>query len=205
MSSVNAGSVSLWIKAARDGEPHAIQHLWSRYYEKLVRLARTRLRGAPRRVQDEEDFAAHALESFHRGLQCGYYPDVTDRGGLWRLMIALTANKVVDGLRHERRAKRGGGNVVDEGILGDGAVLAEAFGDEPTQEVAVAFADMLDQVLAKLGDETLRQVALMRLDGYSNDEIAQQLGCVERTIERKLNVIRRVWRETDPEFEQPPT
>ena len=205
MMSDSAGSVSLWIKAARTGDPQAIQRLWSRYYEKLVRLARTRLRGAPRRVQDEEDFAAHALDSFHRGLQCGRYPDVADRDGLWRLMMALTANKVVDGVRRERRAKRGGGMVLDEGIFGDGPGLAEAFAEEPTQEVAVAFADMLDHVLANLGDETLRRVALMRLDSYSNEEIAQEMGCVERTIERKLNVIRRVWRETDPTFEEPLT
>ena len=69
----------------------------------------------------------------------------------------------------------------------------------------MAFADILNQVLANLDDDTLRRVALMRLDGYSNAEISQELQCVERTIERKLNVIRRVWRETDPAFEEPIT
>lgn len=202
MSNDGAGSISLWINAARTGDPDAIQHLWSRYYEKLVRLARSRLRGAPRRFQDEEDFAAHALDSFHRGLQCGRYPDVADREGLWRLLMALTANKVVDGLRHERRAKRGGGQTLDEAVFGDGPGLAEAIADEPTPEVAAAFADVLDRVLAKLDDDTLRRVALLRMDGYSNEEIAQELGCVERTIERKLNVIRRVWQETDPSWNE---
>jgi RNA polymerase sigma factor (sigma-70 family) len=110
----------------------------------------------------------------------------------------MTANKVVDGVRHELRAKRGGGMLR---ALEDMEQLAEAFVDEPSQEVAVAFADTLDRVLANLDDETLRRVALMRLDGYSNQEISQELGCSERAIERKLNVIRRVWRETDPDFE----
>jgi DNA-binding NarL/FixJ family response regulator len=41
------------------------------------------------------------------------------------------------------------------------------------------------------------------MDGYSNEEIAQELGCVERTVERKLNVIRRVWQETDPSWNEP--
>ena len=205
MMSDSEGSVSLWIKAARGGDSQAIQRLWSRYYEKLVRLARSRLGGAPRRFEDEEDFAAHALDSFHRGLQCGRYPDVADRDGLWRLLMAMTANKVVDGVRHERRAKRGGGLVQDEGLFANGPGLAEAFASEPTHEIAVAFADLLDQVLTKLDDQTLRRVALMRLDGFSNEEIAQDLGCVERTIERKLNVIRRMWRELDPVLDEPLT
>ena len=204
MSSNSAGSVSLWIKAARAGDLQAIQRLWSRYYEQLVRLARTRLRGAPRRHQDEEDYAAIALDCFIRGLQCGRYPDIADRDGLWRLMMAMTANKVTDGLRSECRAKRGGKNQGDD-FLGDGAGLAEKLAEGPTQEIAVAFTDILNQVLANLDDDTLRRVALMRLDGYSNVEISQELQCVERTIERKLNVIRRVWRETDPAFEEPMT
>jgi DNA-directed RNA polymerase specialized sigma24 family protein len=33
----------------------------------------------------------------------------------------------------------------------------------------------------------------MRLEGYSNDEIAARLGCVTRTVERKLDLIRKVW------------
>lgn len=203
MSTDGAGSISIWINAARLGDPDAIQQLWTRYYEKLVRLARTRLRGAPRGAQDEEDFAAHALDSFHRGLQCGRYPNVADRDGLWRLLMTLTANKVVDAVRHELRIKRGGGMVRDEAIFGDGPGLAEVFSGEPTHEVAAAFADILEQVLTRLDDDTLRRVALMRMDGYSNEEIAQELGCVERTVERKLNVIRRVWQETDPSWNEP--
>jgi hypothetical protein len=50
-----------------------------------------------------------------------------------------------------------------------------------------------------LPDETLRAVAVDKLAGRSNVEIAQRRRCVERTIARKLNVIRAVWRELDPQ------
>ena len=33
--------------------------------------------------------------------------------------------------------------------------------------------------------------------GYANNEIAHRLGCVCRTVERKLDVIRKAWRQAD--------
>jgi DNA-binding CsgD family transcriptional regulator len=41
----------------------------------------------------------------------------------------------------------------------------------------------------------LRHVADWKLQGYTNEEIAQRLGCVHRTVERRLNVVRSVWIE----------
>ena len=48
-----------------------------------------------------------------------------------------------------------------------------------------------DERLDSLGDDTLKAVALWKLEGYSNEEIAAKLRCVTRSVERKLNVIRR--------------
>ena len=31
------------------------------------------------------------------------------------------------------------------------------------------------------------------MEGYTNEEIARELGCVTRSVERKLNVIRKAW------------
>jgi len=49
--------------------------------------------------------------------------------------------------------------------------------------------------LSKLRDDTLRGIALLRMEGYSNSEISQQLNVSERTIERKLNLIRGDWQK----------
>jgi len=46
------GSVSNWIGRLKAGDPAAAQRLWERYFERLVGLARTQLRGAPRRAAD---------------------------------------------------------------------------------------------------------------------------------------------------------
>jgi DNA-directed RNA polymerase specialized sigma24 family protein len=39
----------------------------------------------------------------------------------------------------------------------------------------------------------LRQVALMKLEGYTNREIAEALRCGKRGVERKLDLIRKRW------------
>jgi DNA-directed RNA polymerase specialized sigma24 family protein len=47
--------------------------------------------------------------------------------------------------------------------------------------------------------DDLRQVARLRLEEYTNGEIAGRLGCSERTVERKLVLIRGFWEETAAE------
>jgi len=42
----------------------------------------------------------------------------------------------------------------------------------------------------KRGGSRPRRVALAKMEGYTNDEIAAQLECAPRTVERKLRLIR---------------
>ena len=59
--SESEGSVTLWIKSLKTGDQLAASSLWRRYFDTLVRVARGRLRNAPRTVSDEEDVAlAHS-------------------------------------------------------------------------------------------------------------------------------------------------
>ncbi len=74
MACEQADSVTVWLTSLKNGDAEAAQKLWSRYFEALVRLARDRLRGAPRAVADEEDAALSAFDSFFRGSARGRYP-----------------------------------------------------------------------------------------------------------------------------------
>ena len=71
--------------------------------------------------------------------------------------------------------------------------MAEAIGREPSPEFAAEVAEECRRLLDELGAEELQAVALAKLEGYSNAEIAVRLGVVERTVERKLRVIRELW------------
>ena len=191
------GSVTHWFEQIREGDSMAARAIWERYYPELVRLAREKLRGTPRRVADEEDVATSAMKSFILAAQKGRFPDLADRHDLWRLLLQMTARKVVDLKRRETRQRRGGGRVRGESGFGDAddrAGLAEVIGDTPSPEFAASMAEECERLLERLDDADLEALALAKLEGYTNDEIAEQLGCSVRTVERRLNLIRKKWR-----------
>ena len=195
------GSVTLGIGALRAGDATAARELWRRYFEALVRLARARLRA--RAVADEEDVALSAFDSFYAGLARGRFPGIADRYDLWRLLVTMTARKAVNQHRRESRQKRGGGRVVRESALAAGPeseadAMAQVIGAEPSPEFAAQVAEECGRLLDDLPDESLRLVALMKMEGYTNDEIADRLGCDPRTVTRKLKLIRKAWTAEEP-------
>ena len=191
------GSVSHWISALKEGDSAAAQPLWERYYRRLVALARKKLQAARRRAADEEDVVQNAFHSFFRAVGQGRFPQLDDRDSLWRLLVVITANKALKQLQHEHRQKRGGPAAGPVGIYPlrpeDEAALVQVVGAEPTPDFAAQVAEEYRRLLDLLGDETLRQVAVWKMEGYGNDEIADQLACSRRTVARKLDAIRILW------------
>ena len=194
------GSVTHWIRELRAGDPAAAQKLWECYFGRLVGLARQKLRALPRRAADEEDVALSAFDSFCRGAARGRYPNLTDRDNLWHLLVTITARKALQLRRLERRQKRGGGNVRGDSafhlgtddVAGEGDV-EQAIGTTPTPEFAAQTVEEYQRLLARLTDPSLRSVAVWKMEGYTNEEIAARLNCVPRTVQRKLGLIRTLW------------
>jgi DNA-directed RNA polymerase specialized sigma24 family protein len=194
------GSVTRWLDQLQAGDQAAAQQLWERYFGRLVGLARTKLQGMPRRAADEEDVALSAFDSFCRGVERGQFPQLLDRDNLWWLLVTMTVRKAHHLVRHERRQKRGGGAVLDEAALqgpqdsSDAAAgLEQLLGREPTPALAAQVADECRRLLAGLGDDGLRSIALWKMEGDTNSQIAAKLGCALSTVERRLALIRQLW------------
>jgi DNA-directed RNA polymerase specialized sigma24 family protein len=193
------GSVTNWINLLKEGDAAAIQRLWEAYFPRLVGMARKKLREAPRRAADEEDVALSAFDSFCDGVAQGRFPQLRDRDDLWHILVTITARKALQLIRHEQRQKRGGGAVRGESAFDEPNTASETsgleqiIGDEPTPAFAAQVAEEYQQLLARLSDAELRRVAVWKMEGYSNKEIAAKLGCVPRTVERKLGLIRTLW------------
>jgi DNA-directed RNA polymerase specialized sigma24 family protein len=188
-------SITLCLRRLQAGDRAALQPLWERYFRRLVGLARRRLHGAPRQAADEEDIALSAFDSFYRGVEQGRFPRLEDRDDLWQLLVLLAARKAADLAAHERCAKRGGGQVRHLSALGEGdwPAFEALIGREPDPAFAVQVAEQCEHLLGRLADPTLRQLAVWKLEGHSNQEIAGKLGCALPTVERKLRRIRGTW------------
>lgn len=183
------GSITGWIDRLKAGDWAAASPLWETYFVRLVAFARERLRGASRRVADEEDAALSAFDSFCSAAVRGRFPQLANRRSLWPLLAALTRHKCVDQVRRESRRKRGGNHGREDAIDNLSA-------REPPPDIAAEFGDEVNWLLARLvaaGDSDLRTIALARLNGERPIEIAARLGCARRSVERKLAMIARIW------------
>lgn len=188
-------TVTQWIHQLKAGHSSAVQKIWEGYFEKMVRLARHRLAQGPRTVRDEEDIALSAFDSFCRGAKEGRFPQLVDRDALWPLLVAITSHKLLDMKRRESRQKRGGNWTQLESGSVDGDILNELVSQDPTPQFACQIAEEFRRLLDSLEDDTLRNIAIARMEGDSIEEIAKRLNCVPRTILRKLDRIRSIWSE----------
>jgi RNA polymerase sigma factor (sigma-70 family) len=183
--------VTMWLAGLRRGEESATEGLWMVYFRRLRGLARRLLRGRVRRTCDGEDVAASVFRSFYDRARAGEYSRLRGRGDLWSLLAALTSNKCVDRMRHEGRAKRGGRATAVE-LSGVAGVAGRADGPLDRAELT----DMRDRFFAVLdacADPALRLIIQWKLEGENVEGIARRLGCVRRTVERKLRLIREIW------------
>jgi len=79
--------------------------------------------------------------------------------------------------------------------------LEQILGSEPEPELAAQFAEEFTRRLDDLPDNQFRLIALWRLEGYTNREIADKLGTYEVKIERKLRIIRKRFSREEPDDE----
>src|SRR5581483_11935475 len=120
------------------------------------------------------------------------FPRLADRDDLWQVLVLLTVRKAANLREHALRARRGGGRVwlaTDQAAGGEAdarSLLAGVIGQEPTPEFSAQMAEECARLLDRLGEPELRTIALRKMEGYTNAEIAAELGCVPRTIERRL-------------------
>lgn len=187
------GSITQWIGGLREGSSEAAEAVWCRFHQRLIGFAKQRLQGTQCRVADEDDVIVDAFDSFFRGVQAGRFPKLADRDDLWEVLLLLTSRKSVNQRVASTRQKRGSGEVRGESVFGSVGPDDFVHSPDPTPEFAAEFAEQLRICLAGLPDPVLRKIALMKMEGYSNSEIAESIGRKERTVQRKLRTIREFW------------
>jgi DNA-directed RNA polymerase specialized sigma24 family protein len=188
--SISPGSVTIWIRQLKDGGGEAARQIWDRYFAKLTAVARARLTDAPKRVADEEDIALSIIDTLCRGAQHGRFGQLHDRDDLWRLLLVITRQKVVDQKRWHGRKKRGGDGF--HRVHG----LEQVIDHDPTPDLLVELEDQRQYLFDQLRDDSLRKIAAAKLEGWSNADIAASLGISARTVQRKVKLIHDHWSQS---------
>ncbi len=193
-----SGSVTRWIERLKDGDQAAADAIWSRYFDRLIPAARRKLGPAARKLCDSDDVVLVAFEGLFRQAAQGKCPNLHDRHDLWCLLLKIAEREAIDQVRAQCREKRGKGKVVEESLLGaahgiDGRLGLDGLpGDAPTPEHVVATMEGCRRLLELLPPD-LADLALLRLQGYTNEEIANRIGRSVATVERRLRLIRTYW------------
>jgi DNA-directed RNA polymerase specialized sigma24 family protein len=144
--------------------------------------------------------------SFCRRQRRGEF-DLVNRDELWGLLVRITLCKTRNTANRHRRKRRDIAREVacqaghEPGALSFDLAGIKARGPGPCE--AAALNEALEHRLAALHDSELRSLALKKLEGWTNAEIAASIGRTERCVERKLKLIRECWRNKMPGSRQP--
>ena len=201
---VQNGSVTRLIQLLRSGDPTerdlAARLIWRRYFRDLLELARNNLNRRIRRREDEEDVLQSMYKSFCLRQQRGEF-DLAGRDALWKLLVTITLRKARNAAKKQMRDKR---DIAREQTISDrdesesaNWALEQMDAAGPSPAEAAVLNEALERRLEALENPELRQIALWRLEGYTNREIADRLDCTERSVERRLERIRSKWTSYD--------
>jgi DNA-directed RNA polymerase specialized sigma24 family protein len=202
VSSERDPTITDFLNEFRGGDSNAFDELWNHFFARLVEEARGRLRhGLRLNGSDEEDVVLSALNSFHRRARRGDFPRLADRDDLWVQLVTLTYQKIVDHRRRDRALKRGGSHTVTEADLAaragdDGVGLGAIVGREPDPAFIALVTEECRCLLDALGDDTLREVALLKMGMFTHQEIADKFGRSLSWVNRKLDLIRSIWEDS---------
>ncbi len=184
VSSELTQSITRLIRAMQDGRTSAVGPLLEAYFDRLVQLARKRLKDLPGMAAYDEDVALRSFHSLCQRIRDPARPlQLDSRDDLWRLLATRTISRAIDLIRRHRPGEVPGEHDVEQLLT-----------REPTPEEAAEVADECQRLLNLLDEPELRQIALLKVEGYTNEEIATRLDCVPRTIERKVRRIRLLWK-----------
>lgn len=185
------------IAGLRDGDSRVQQAFWDQYGPLLHNVAEKNLSPGLRRRLGPEDVVQSACRTFFRRAQGGQF-QLSDNEGLWRLLCAITLTKIREQARFHLRQKRGLQQEVHKGPLLSGESASwDVASPQPTPAEAAAFADQLQQLLSSF-DEEERQIVDLKLQDFTQEEIAEKLGCSERTVRR---ILKRLQSRLSREFE----
>lgn len=188
--------LTIFFEQLRQGDQDAAERLWECCAPRILAVARKTLAYRAQRISDHDDVAQSVFVSLWTQATKGNFSEDFHRENLWRLLTTMTVRRALKHQAREQTRKRGRGRVqVESSVAPSGAVPFRL--DQAMAQVSNHEFDVLcEEQLLRL-DEDLRAIAVLRLMNHTQDEIAAALNCSISTVERKLRLIRKLWRDGD--------
>jgi DNA-directed RNA polymerase specialized sigma24 family protein len=184
---MHSDTINDWIERFAADDDDAATPIVDAYYDRLVRFARSRLKGLPPQVADDEGAVVSAFRSFFSGVRGRQYDRLENREDLWRVLATITARKAI--AQYRRHWKQSG----ERDRVQHLPDFERMTSSQPTPEEVAAFLDDCRARVEGLGNETLQRIALLKLEGHATGEIAERLGVHVRSVQRKLKLIETQW------------
>jgi RNA polymerase sigma factor (sigma-70 family) len=163
------------------GDSQAMQQLFDRYSEQLVRLAGKNIHPALLKRFDGEDVVQSVFRTFFRRQEEGKI-QIEHSQQLWQLLATITLCKTRSHARRHTAEKRNA--KAEEGIAAD----LQLFEREPSPEDALAMWEEIDAALDGL-PERAGKILSNRLEGKNKSEIAKEMNLSRQTIHRILRLV----------------
>ena len=190
--------VSVWIVQLRAADEVAARNIWEHFAIRLIAIARNSIRASTRRAYDEEDAVQSMFRSVCIGMAEGRFPDLNDRESLWGLMLIITSQKISNRHRFDQQQKRDIRRTLSDSVFfGSEVSDAPLISREPTPEFAAEFNQICERLFTCLDDPGLREIVALKLEGFTDGEIAKKLNFSRRTVQRRMTMIRRQWQELE--------
>ena len=191
-------SITRFIADLKDGDEAAANVIWGRFFYRVRGLASKKLGAARKRIADEDDVALSAINALCTGAREGRFRQLENRDDLWQLLCMITTRKAALHWRKQRSKDEMGESIM--GTDNDGRRLGfdQVISGAPTEGFMDALTATGRELLEGL-DEKLREVAMLKLQGYTNKEIAERLERSVKSIDRYLATIRQHWEPAERE------
>jgi DNA-directed RNA polymerase specialized sigma24 family protein len=196
------------------GETIALEILIDRFHGKMVEMAnwyfrRLQMENA---AYDGEGAVNLTLAKLFRRAQDGELQSIETGADFWKLFSGVLKSEIRETRDRDAARKRGGpgshergpGRVRGErhapvaamprqGFRRSATPLESLDSRQPPLAELVLMMLEVEEFLQRIDDPTNRKIATMKLDGYTNREIARVLGLKKKTVERKLENIRTTY------------
>ena len=184
--------ITLWIHKLKSGDEQAAAQVWEQFFRRVRALAVKKLAATSQRAYDADDLALSAINALCVGARDDKFHQLENGKDLWQILAMITARKAANVWKKQSRSAEVGESIFGTGE--DGAQGLQQIAGNPESESA--FLESLDgtcsEMLSGL-DERVREVALLRLQGYSHEEISGKIGRSVKSVERYMRLIREQW------------